>query len=410
MHGLLGGVPVLAVVMVIVVLFLPRALKTIARSAGRAAGAATGTPTFQNAVTVKLGETTLDQAALAANPAIMAAVQQALGNSQAAGANALPPDGELGVAEVISISSMATGSPEVYLELDAIGAPKRRVSAQPLAGQDLERGDRVYVRLNPDDDQTVTILPPSMTGGQTLPRDGNRLDVLVLGPQILKSGDKAMGIVKSAEAVPLANAALAGRGFSKWRLQLDVRPERGWPYNAELTIALSTPEKAARIAHAGAEVPLRYDPEDPKTLSIDSIEMGYGDPYEAMQAATSGGAAGAGLAGALDFSALKRAGLNLDLSKIDLANASVQVSINGQPVGGAAGPHSVVLLDPGPKKLKSIKVLLGLRPDLGLKNLHDVVEGVRPGVGYTVKEGLSRSDAERYGRLLEAAGATVRID
>jgi hypothetical protein len=30
-------------------------------------------------------------------------------------------------------------------------------------------------------------------------------------------------------------------------------------------------------------VPLRYDPAEPQTVTIDSIAMGYGDPYEAVR-------------------------------------------------------------------------------------------------------------------------------
>jgi hypothetical protein len=141
----------------------------------------------------------------------------------------------------------------------------------------------VYVVLDPEDPSEVSIAPASITGVRKLPPTANRLDALVLGPQILTAGAKAKGVVKAAESIPLADPALAARGFSKWQLDIEVTPERGWPYRAELTISLSTPEKATRIARVGADVQLRYDPEHPKTIAIDSVAMGYDDPYAALR-------------------------------------------------------------------------------------------------------------------------------
>lgn len=214
----------------------------------------------------------------------MAGVQAGLAGMGPVGAGGLAVSPNLAVAEVLSVSSAATGTPLATLELDAIGAPKRRVTAEPGAAQTLERGQRLYVLVDPDDPSSVSVAPLSATSGQTLPEGSNRLDALVLGPQILQQGAKGKGVVKSAESTPMGNPALAGRGFSKWVLSIEVTPERGWPFTAELTTTLSTPEKAARIAHAGAEVPIRYDPDDTKTIAIDSIALGYGDPYAQVQA------------------------------------------------------------------------------------------------------------------------------
>jgi hypothetical protein len=50
-----------------------------------------------------------------------------------------------------------------------------------------------------------------------------------------------------------------------------------------LVISFTTLEKAQRAARVGAEVPIRYDPMDRQTFAIDSIAMGYGDPYEAVR-------------------------------------------------------------------------------------------------------------------------------
>jgi ribosomal protein L7/L12 len=273
----------------------------------------------------------------------------------------------LGIARVVSDGSPFAGSRELALELDAIGAPKRHVTAPAPVDQTLAVGDRVYVLLDSADPSTVTIAPASMTGGQTLPREGNRLDALVLGPQILTQGERAKGVVKSVEALPMANPALAARGFSKWRLDLEVSPERGWPYRAELTTSLSTPEKAARIAQVGAELPLRYDPEDPSTLAIDSIEMGYGNPYEALRI------------------------------NAPVIEQHVSVSING------VAQHAVVLIDAGHDKIRLIKAVRDVRPGMSLADAKNFVERVPNMLGPFASD----DEAQRVKAALEAAGATV---
>ena len=128
----------------------------------------------------------------------------------------------------------------------------------------------------------MALVPGSWTQNQTLPRGANRLDPLVLGPELLRKGAKASGTVISATQQPMGNPGFEAQGFSKWALSMDVRPEDGSPaYRADLVISLTSREKAERIARVGAEVPLRYDPSDRQTFAIDSIAMGYGDPYEA---------------------------------------------------------------------------------------------------------------------------------
>ena len=335
------------IVVVVVLVLLPSILRRLARRAGKAAGSAksarqTATMTaplagFDTPVVV---ETTVTQT-----------------------------KGELGVAKVLSLSSGLSGPTQVELELDAISAPKRRVSAEVPAGLVLERGDRIYVLVDPGNNETVSILPASMTGGQTLPKDGNRLDALVLGPQILKVGKKAKGIVKTAEPRPLANEALAARGMSKWYLELEVQPEQGWPYRAELTITLSTPEKTARIAHAGAEVLLRYDPEDQKTVAIDSIAMGYGDPYAS------------------------------------LATVTASVTTTGFSMA-TGGDYKVVLIDGGDDKIHAIKTLREVRPDLSLKDAKDIIESRWE---TSLLEGVSESQAQTVRRMFEKSGAHVEV-
>ncbi|MEQ5841047.1 ribosomal protein L7/L12 [Paraburkholderia acidicola] len=276
----------------------------------------------------------------------------------------------LGVAEVLSVLSFVPGNPEAQLELDAIGAPKRRVTMTVPDGASVTRGDRLYVVLDANDPSKVSLAPASLTGGQTLPEGTNRLDALVLGPQILRAGDKAKGVVKSAESMPLGNALLESRGISKWHLEIEVTPERAWPYRAELTTTLSTPEKVARIAHAGAELPLRVDPNDPKTIAIDPIEMGYGDPYEALKS----------------------------------AGPFVTTKVTRFTTTGPTSGHTVILMDAGPNKISVIKEVRELM-GLDLKDAKDLVESAPQ----KLKDFASTDEVETARRRLESAGATVVV-
>jgi ribosomal protein L7/L12 len=311
---------------------------------------------------------------------VKAAVAQAMAPG-AATAQAVPsspfarpetsPQGTLGVGEIISISSLATGSPEAILELDAIGAPKRRVVAPLSEGHGLTRGDRIYVLLDQNDPSVVALAPASMTGVQTLPVGANRLDALVLGPQILEAGAKAKGIVKTADSMPMADATLAARGFSKWRLDLEVTPESGWPYRAELTISLSTPEKAARIAHAGAEVALRYDPDDTKTVSIDSIAMGYGNPYETLSSPTQ-----------------------------STRTVTFTTTTTGSP-----GGQTVLLVNAGRNPIEVIKTVRSACPGMSLLDAKNLVESAPQ----KLLENITPEQADSIKRQLESAGATVIV-
>ena len=80
---------------------------------------------------------------------------------------------------------------------------------------------------------------------------------------------------------------------------------------------------------------------------------------------------------------------------------------------GAAAPaeaaeekttFDVVLKDVGPQKIQVIKVVRSLT-DLGLKEAKDAVEGAPK----TLKEGISKEDAEDAKKKLEEVGAIVEI-
>ncbi len=189
------------------------------------------------------------------------------------------PQGELGIAQVLSAPSLTfDGTRELSLELDAIGEPKRRVTATVPDGStgDFSAGTRLYVRLDPRDNARVALLSP----GESIPvlqAGANRLDPLVLGPQLFRHGSHGNAVIKGATKV----GELGGGG--SWKLEMEVTPERGWPYRAELLTVLSNPEKTARICFVGAEVPVLYDPDDPKTMCIDSVALGYGNPFQAQR-------------------------------------------------------------------------------------------------------------------------------
>ncbi len=66
---------------------------------------------------------------------------------------------------------------------------------------------------------------------------------------------------------------------------------------------------------------------------------------------------------------------------------------------------TVVLTDAGDKKINVIKEVRGVRPDLGLKEAKDLVEGAPQ----PVKENVSKQEAADIKAKLEAAGAKVDV-
>ena len=91
---------------------------------------------------------------------------------------------------------------------------------------------------------------------------------------------------------------------------------------------------------------------------------------------------------------------------IEPAAAAVVVAAGGGDAGAAAEQteFTVVLKEAGASKLgvvKAVKELTGL----GLKEAKDLVEAG----GKTVKEGVSKEEAEKVKAQLEEAGATVEL-
>ena len=91
--------------------------------------------------------------------------------------------------------------------------------------------------------------------------------------------------------------------------------------------------------------------------------------------------------------------------------SAAPVAVAGAAVAGAAAPAAeektefdVILKDFGAKKLDVIKAVRGIT-GLGLKEAKDMVEGAPK----TVKEGVSKDEADKIAAELTAAGATVEI-
>ena len=96
------------------------------------------------------------------------------------------------------------------------------------------------------------------------------------------------------------------------------------------------------------------------------------------------------------------------------AAAPVAMAAGPAAGGGAAAPaeaaeeqteFTVVLTGGGDKKINVIKEVRTIRPDLGLKEAKDLVEGAPQ----NVKENISKSEAADIKAKLEAAGATVTV-
>lgn len=90
--------------------------------------------------------------------------------------------------------------------------------------------------------------------------------------------------------------------------------------------------------------------------------------------------------------------------------AAAPVAVAAAPTGAAAAPveekteFDVILKVAGDKKIQVIKVVREVT-GLGLKEAKDLVEGAPK----TVKEAISKADAESLKKKLEENGATVEI-
>ena len=92
-------------------------------------------------------------------------------------------------------------------------------------------------------------------------------------------------------------------------------------------------------------------------------------------------------------------------------SAAAPVAVAAAAGGGAAAAaaeeqteFTIVLAAAGDKKINVIKEVRAIT-NLGLKEAKDLVEGAPK----TVKEGVSKADAEKFKKQLEAAGAKVEL-
>ena len=95
-------------------------------------------------------------------------------------------------------------------------------------------------------------------------------------------------------------------------------------------------------------------------------------------------------------------------------SAAAPVAMAAAPAASGAAPaeaveeqteFTVVLTAAGDKKINVIKEVRAVRPDLGLKEAKDLVEGAPQ----NVKENISKQDAAEIKAKLEAAGASVTV-
>ncbi|HEY8616180.1 50S ribosomal protein L7/L12 [Phenylobacterium sp.] len=95
-------------------------------------------------------------------------------------------------------------------------------------------------------------------------------------------------------------------------------------------------------------------------------------------------------------------------------SAAAPVAVAAAPGAGGAAPaeaaeeqteFTVVLTGGGDKKINVIKEVRAVRPDLGLKEAKDLVEGAPQ----NVKENVSKQEAEEIKKKLEEAGASVQV-
>ncbi len=111
----------------------------------------------------------------------------------------------------------------------------------------------------------------------------------------------------------------------------------------------------------------------------------------------------------LEFNELKEA--FKDKYGVVAAVAAAAAPAAGGGGGDAAAPveeqteFAVILKDAGAQKIQVIKAVREVVPALGLKEAKDLVDGAPA----TIKDDVSKEDAQKMKEKLEAAGASVEI-
>jgi large subunit ribosomal protein L7/L12 len=113
---------------------------------------------------------------------------------------------------------------------------------------------------------------------------------------------------------------------------------------------------------------------------------------------------------------LEIAGLVKELEEKWGVSAAAPVAIAAAPAGGGAGgaaapaaeektTFEVILKEMGANKIGVIKEVRGAVPGLGLAEAKALVEGAPK----TIKEGVTKAEADEIKKKIEAAGAKVEI-
>ena len=112
---------------------------------------------------------------------------------------------------------------------------------------------------------------------------------------------------------------------------------------------------------------------------------------------------------------LEIAGLVKQLEQKWGVSAAAPVAVAAAPAGGGAGAAApaaeekttfdVILKEMGANKIGVIKEVRGAVPGLGLAEAKALVEGAPK----TIKEGVTKAEAEEIKKKVEAAGAKVEI-
>jgi large subunit ribosomal protein L7/L12 len=89
---------------------------------------------------------------------------------------------------------------------------------------------------------------------------------------------------------------------------------------------------------------------------------------------------------------------------VAMAAAGGGAAVAGAPAAEEKTEFTLVLAKAGDKKIEVIKEVRAIT-GLGLKEAKDLVEGAPK----TLKEGVSKADAEKFKKQLEAAGAAVEL-
>jgi hypothetical protein len=92
--------------------------------------------------------------------------------------------------------------------------------------------------------------------------------------QLMQTGERAQGVVSAVQRLSMPLQMLPSPEASMAWLTLDVTPVDGAPYQATIRFGFRSPERFAQLATVGTRLPLRRDPSNPSTVTIDLPALG----------------------------------------------------------------------------------------------------------------------------------------